>query len=157
MERREVEALNASLREFLFPCFNCFSIERTSNWKILLESSSPPPFVFYSSIGKIPPEYFMVKIPSNFFSIFFHVLSYVVFHILFCWKKYTSLYIFGKRSFSRITFSSCFVFSLLSVSVCLCIVSPSSYNLDDTCDLTRKGLFAIETVRACALGFFRGR
>lgn len=156
MERREVEALNASLREFLFPCFNCFSIERTFNWKILLES---PPLMFYSSIGKIPAEYFMVKIPSNFlaFSSTFFFLKHVVFHILFCWKKYTSLYIFGKRSFSRITFSSCSVFSLLSVSVRLRIVSPSSYNLDDTCDLTRKGLFAIETVRACALGFFRGR
>lgn len=84
MERREVEALNASLREFLFPCFNCFSIERTSNWKILLESSSPPPFVFYSSIGKIPPEYFMVKIPSNFLafsSTFFFTLFFIYYSV----------------------------------------------------------------------------
>lgn len=78
--------------------------------------------MFYSSIGKIPPEYFMVKIPSNFsaFSSTFFFFFYVVFHILFCWKKYTSLYIFGKRSFSRITFS---IMLRILVVICPCLSS----------------------------------
>lgn len=118
MERREVEALNASLREFLFPCFNCFSIERTFNWKILLES---PPLMFYSSIGKIPAEYFMVKIPSNFLAssstfFFLRCVSYIV-----LLKK---IYIFVHFRETKLFANHIFIMLRILVIICLC---PSSY------------------------------
>lgn len=119
MERREVEALNASLREFLFPCFNCFSIERTFNWKILLES--PPP-MFYSSIGKIPAEYFMVKIPSNFLafsSTFFFETRCVSYIVLL--KK---IYIFVHFRETKLFANHIFIMLRILVIICLC---PSSY------------------------------
>lgn len=95
MERREVEALNASLREFLFPCFNCFSIERTSNWKILLESSSPP-----------PPSCFIVQLAK--------------FHLNISWLKFHQIFLAFSSTFFLTLF---FIYYSVGKNIHLCTFS----------------------------------